>query len=106
MKAISRQVSVPRGTLALFTAVGLLVSASGALAADTGARADTGPASMAAFARGAKEWKENCGRCHNLRSPKEFSDKNWDVIVQHMRTIAPLPGQVARDIRTFLKASN
>ena len=58
------------------------------------------------IARGAKAWSENCGRCHNLRDPKEFSDKNWDVTVDHMRTLAPLPGAVARDIKAFLKASN
>ena len=58
------------------------------------------------IARGAKAWSENCGRCHNLRDPKEFSDKNWDVIVNHMRTLAPLPGAVTRDIKAFLKASN
>lgn len=58
------------------------------------------------IARGAKAWSENCGRCHNFRDPKEFSDKNWDIIVNHMRTIAPLPGQTARDIKSFLKSSN
>jgi len=58
------------------------------------------------IARGAKAWSDNCGRCHNYRDPKEFSDKNWDVIVNHMRTLAPLPGATARDIKTFLKASN
>lgn len=58
------------------------------------------------IARGAKAWSENCGRCHNLRDPKEFSDKNWDIIVNHMRNVAPLPGAIARDIRVFLQASN
>jgi len=58
------------------------------------------------IARGAKAWSENCGRCHNFRDPKEFSDKNWDIIVDHMRTIAPLPGQSSRDIKSFLKSSN
>jgi nitrate/TMAO reductase-like tetraheme cytochrome c subunit len=58
------------------------------------------------IARGAKAWSENCGRCHNFRDPKEFSNKNWDLIVNHMRTIAPLPGAIARDIKVFLKASN
>jgi len=58
------------------------------------------------IARGASAWANNCGRCHNLRDPKEFSDKNWDVIVNHMRVIAPLPGEVARDVKAFLKATN
>jgi len=58
------------------------------------------------IARGAKAWSNNCGRCHNLRDPKEFSDKNWDVIVNHMRIVVPLPGAMARDIKAFLKSSN
>jgi len=58
------------------------------------------------IARGAKAWAETCGACHNLRDPKEFSDKNWDIIVNHMRVIAPLPGAATRDIKAFLKSSN
>ena len=57
-------------------------------------------------ARGAKAWAENCNRCHNLRDPNELQDYEWDVSVNHMRIRAGLPGQVARDIKAFLKASN
>lgn len=56
--------------------------------------------------RGAKLWSQTCARCHNLRGPSEFSDKNWNVITMHMRVVGPLPGQDVRDIRAFLKASN
>ncbi len=56
--------------------------------------------------RGAKAWKNNCGRCHNLRSPKELTDEEWDVSVAHMRVRANLTGQDAEDIKAFLKASN
>ena len=58
------------------------------------------------FARGAQAWADNCGRCHNIRDPKEFSDKDWSLIVMHMRVRANLPGQDAKDIAAFLKASN
>lgn len=58
------------------------------------------------FARGAKAWADNCGRCHNVRSPKEFSDKNWSLIVTHMRVRANISGDTAKDIEAFLKASN
>ena len=58
------------------------------------------------IARGAKEWADNCGRCHNFRDPKEKTDAEWDVVVTHMRIIAPLPGAVARDIKAFLQTSN
>ena len=56
--------------------------------------------------RGARAWKENCGRCHNLRSPRELTDEEWDVSVMHMRVRANLSAQEARDISEFLKASN
>lgn len=58
------------------------------------------------FTRGVKAWAEHCGRCHNIRDPKEFPDYEWDVIVNHMRVRANLPGKVARDIETYLKAAN
>ena len=58
------------------------------------------------FARGAKAWAENCGRCHNLRAPEELTDEDWDVTVTHMRVRGNLPGALARDIAAFLKASN
>ncbi|MDE2462438.1 MAG: hypothetical protein KGO02_01800 [Alphaproteobacteria bacterium] len=58
------------------------------------------------FARGAKAWADNCGRCHNIRNPKEFSDKNWSLIVKHMRVRANIDGETAKDIEAFLKASN
>jgi cytochrome c1 len=58
------------------------------------------------IARGAKAWANNCGRCHNLRSPNELTDADWDVSVSHMRVRANLPGNVSRDIKAFLKNSN
>lgn len=56
--------------------------------------------------RGAKAWSENCGRCHNIRDPRELKDYEWEVSVMHMRKIGNLPGEVARDIQAYLKASN
>jgi nitrate/TMAO reductase-like tetraheme cytochrome c subunit len=88
------------GIAAITVFAAVAFSATGLTAAE-----DNHPDPMQ-IARGAKAWSENCGRCHNFRDPKEFSDKNWDVIVDHMRTIAPLPGQTARDIKEFLKSSN
>lgn len=60
----------------------------------------------AQIGRGAQLWIETCGRCHNLRSPDEFSDKSWDIIVNHMRVVAPLPGRDAEAIKAFLRSSN
>ena len=56
--------------------------------------------------RGAKAWKNNCARCHNLRSPKELTDEEWDTSVRHMRVRANLSKKDADDIVAFLKASN
>ncbi len=58
------------------------------------------------FARGAKAWAVQCNRCHNLRKPKELQDIEWTVVVTHMRRVGNLPGDLARDIEIFLKASN
>ena len=67
---------------------------------------DTQVSKTMQIAQGAKAWYENCGRCHNIRNPKEFADYEWEVIATHMRVRANLPGQVARDIKAFLKATN
>jgi len=85
----------------------LLMSSTVALAATGGmTAAQSAQAKAEQIGRGAKAWANNCGRCHNFRDPKEHSDKNWDVITAHMRTLAPLPGQDVRDIKAFLEAGN
>jgi len=58
------------------------------------------------FARGAKLWSSRCGSCHNLRDPKDATDREWEMIVKHMRIRAGLSGQDSRDIIEFLKRSN
>jgi cytochrome c5 len=55
---------------------------------------------------GAKEWANNCARCHNLRSPTEFSADNWQIIMLHMRIQSGVTGQVARNIYAFLSGQN
>jgi len=84
-------------------ATALLTFISGGISAHA---AETDKEDPMQFARGAKAWGQNCERCHNLRGPKEFSDSDWDTIITHMRVRANLPGNVARDIGVFLKASN
>ncbi len=85
--------------LAVLASAGLAIGA--AEAAEKKAKDD--PAQLG---RGAKAWVEHCARCHNLRSPGDFADNEWDVIVNHMRVRANLPGDMARDIKAFLKGSN
>lgn len=87
----------------------LLCALAAALAAGgaaTAAAEENGAPDPGQIARGAKAWAENCGRCHNIRSPKDQVDYEWRVSVTHMRVRANLPGDVARDITAFLKSSN
>lgn len=58
------------------------------------------------YARGASLYSGNCGRCHNARGPGEYSDRDWPLIITHMRVIAGLPGDQARAVEAFLRASN
>jgi len=58
------------------------------------------------FSNGSKVWAENCGRCHNIRGPKELRDDQWISTAYHMRIRAGLTGQETRDVITFLQASN
>lgn len=97
---------------ALFILTGSTVLAAGAVLSQTMAQttsAETNPppaaTDTAAVARGAKAWANNCGRCHNLRSPSELNAELWHVSVQHMRVRANLPGSVADDIKAFLISS-
>lgn len=69
----------------------------------------TGPAAAAdpeQITRGAKAWAENCGRCHNIRTPNELAPEEWMVSVTHMRVRARIPGNVTDDIIAFLQASS
>ena len=58
------------------------------------------------FARGAQTWADNCGRCHNMRNPKELRDDQWRAAMTHMRVRAGLTGEETRDILAFLQGSN
>ncbi len=77
---------------------------------DTGetAQADHVSIAVAAGPRkgGAQMWKENCMRCHNLRNPRERSDREWDIIGHHMRVRANLTAEEHRLIVAFLKSAN
>lgn len=80
---------------------GLLLSGINVLASE--GTADDRSTEMA---RGANEWADNCGQCHNAREPAELSDDQWHVVVTHMRIRANLTGQETRDILAFLQSSN
>lgn len=70
---------------------------------------DVGDVSAEVVARrtdGARAWVDNCMRCHNLRPPNERSDREWEIIVHHMRVRANLTADEHRLILGFLKAAN
>jgi mono/diheme cytochrome c family protein len=82
----------------IFVSTLVLFSSMGSAADDSSKTGDS--------VRGAKEWANNCSRCHNMRDPKDFRDDSWKQIVAHMRVRAGLTGQQARDILAFLQSSN
>ena len=55
---------------------------------------------------GARLWAENCIRCHNIRTPASLSDRQWQIVVHHMRLRAGLTGEQQQDILRFLQAAN
>lgn len=89
----------------LMAAIGIvLLSGTGAaVSRNPDPQADGAPG---AVSRGATAWAENCGGCHNIRSPGEMGDSQWLVASTHMRVRANLPGDMTRDIVAFLQASN
>ena len=59
-----------------------------------------------AKASGAQLWSQNCGHCHNVRSPTFYSDAQWDVIMLHMRVRANLTAEEHKQILAFLKSAH
>ncbi|KAA3658915.1 MAG: cytochrome c [Calditrichaeota bacterium] len=55
---------------------------------------------------GAMLWGENCNRCHNIRTPSEFNDGQWEVAMTHMRTRGNLTANESKKILEFLKVAN
>lgn len=92
------------GGLALLSGGGMALSRDLDTAGDRPQSAAESAA--ASISRGATAWAENCGACHNLRSPAELDDVQWRTAAYHMRVRANLPGQMVRDIIAFLQASN
>ena len=63
-------------------------------------------ASAAKTLDGAKVFAANCGNCHSERYPSERTDKEWSLIVMHMRVRAKLTGDEARAVLRYLQANN
>ncbi len=59
-----------------------------------------------AFTGGAQLWAQNCIRCHNIRNPASLSDRQWEIVLHHMRVRAGLTADEHALILEFLKAAN
>ena len=55
---------------------------------------------------GAQLWAENCIRCHNIRSPSNYSPAQWEVVMMHMRVRANLTLEEHKKILQFLKSGS
>lgn len=55
---------------------------------------------------GAQLWGEICNRCHSAPSPEEFSNKNWEIICDHMKVRAKIPKDELDKIEKFLTSSD
>jgi hypothetical protein len=55
---------------------------------------------------GAELWAENCIRCHNIRSPSNYSPAQWEVVMMHMRVRANLTPEEHKKILEFLKSGS
>jgi hypothetical protein len=53
---------------------------------------------------GAQLWAENCVRCHNIRSPSNYSPAQWEVVMMHMRVRANLTPEEHKKVLEFLKS--
>lgn len=55
---------------------------------------------------GSKVFEQNCGKCHLPRQPQERSDKQWKMIMAHMRVRANLTAEESKAVLEYLQSSN
>ena len=55
---------------------------------------------------GADLYNATCARCHSARPPVERSDKQWKIIMGHMRLRANLTAEESKKILEYLQNSN
>ena len=64
------------------------------------------PTASATGQNGATLWAQNCGHCHNVRSPASLSPAQWDVVMLHMRVRGNLTADEHKEILAFLKSNH
>lgn len=83
-----------RGVLAL-----ALLGLAGASVFGTSA----GGSSRAGELQGQDLYAIHCARCHTQRYPTEFTAKQWQVVMMHMRVRANLPASQADQVLKYLQ---
>ena len=95
----------------VLTAIGITITGCSAATPRTPASAsalEKTPAQQAKTLKvgGAQLWAQNCGHCHNIRSPNSYSDAQWDVVMLHMRVRANLTAEEHKENLAFLKSAH
>lgn len=80
--------------------------ASGNAKTSTPAEKNTPLKNVPLPAAGAQLWAQNCGHCHNIRSPGSYSDAQWEIAMLHMRVRANLTAEEHKKILAFLKTAH
>lgn len=70
------------------------------------AAAATADGGSAGRVDGATVYADHCNRCHEYRSPTEFTGPQWSIVTIHMRVMAGLPGEEARAVFEYLKSQH
>ncbi len=92
--------------LFVFAILGLFYAAGCSAPPTTGEKPEPAPVASVDNKPGAQLWAENCTRCHNLRSPTDFTPAQWSMVVHEMRIRAGLTGEEQRRILAFLQSSS
>jgi cytochrome c2 len=99
---VCKWIGLPGGTIIIFCAA--LTWLIGCAANQDSGQVAAGTTPSAAEKSGAQLWAENCVRCHNIRSPSNYSPAQWEVVMMHMRVRANLTPQEHKKILEFLKS--
>src|SRR5690349_2563688 len=102
----SKPIAVMLGGLIFGAVAGQLVSGCASTDSKPASDAKAATKPSAGLVAGAQLWAQNCGHCHNLRSPSSYSDAQWDVAVLHMRIRANLTAEEHKEILAFLKSAH
>jgi len=94
----------PARSAVLLLVLPFLAACAGASRSGEVEPADAEPGQLIAY--GAQVYGVSCARCHNARAAAERSDRDWGVVVSHMRARANLTGTQARAVRAFLTMVN